>query len=238
MQVATFATTHWSVVAAAARSGSPESRAALESLCRSYWYPLYAYTRRRGYGPEDAQDLTQEFFHQFLASDWIGRAEPTRGRFRSFLLRGLQNLLANEWQKRQRLKRGAGNDMISLDAFTAEERYHLEPADDSTADKLFERRWAMTLLQRVIERLQAEQASAGNAERFVALREVLLGEPDNEGYSGLARRLGWTESALKTSVHRLRQRYRELLREEVARTVGDPNEVRDELCHLLRVVAR
>jgi RNA polymerase sigma-70 factor (ECF subfamily) len=232
-----FATTHWSVVLAAGRSDSPDSQAALETLCRAYWYPLYAYVRRRGCTPEDAQDLTQEFFHRLLASDWIARAERTKGRFRSFMLAGLQNFLSNEWQKGQRLKRGGGRDVIHLDAMAAEERYQFEPTDDASADKLFERRWALTVLNHVLERLQAEQTAAGTAPRFEIMRGVLLDEPHQDGYAALAQRFGVTESTVKSWVYRLRQRYRELLYEEVAQTVGSREEVADELRHLFRVVS-
>lgn len=232
-----FATTHWSLVLAAGRDASPEARAAMETLCRAYWYPLYAYVRRGGHSPDDAQDLTQEFFHRLLSCDWVARADKTRGRFRTFLLSGLQNFLANEWQKANRLKRGAGTVTIALDALDAEERYRVEPADVASADKLFDRRWALTLLDRVLARLQTEQAAAGFADRFEALRPALLGEPNDEGYIALARRFGVTESTVKSWVHRLRGRYRELLREEVAQTVGAPEETQDELRHLMRVLS-
>ncbi|MBI3416522.1 MAG: RNA polymerase sigma factor [Verrucomicrobia bacterium] len=232
-----FATTHWSLVLAAGRDTSPEARAAMETLCRAYWYPLYAYVRRRGHSSEDAQDLAQEFFHRLLACDWVARADKTRGRFRTFLLSGLQNFLANEWRKANRLKRGGGTATIALDALEAEERYRVEPADVASADKLFERRWALTLLDRVLARLQAEEAAAGANKRFEALRGVLLGEPSEEGYAALARRFGVTESTVKSWVHRLRARYRELLREEVGQTVGNAEETQDELQHLMRVLS-
>jgi RNA polymerase sigma-70 factor (ECF subfamily) len=231
-----WATTHWSVVLAAGHGQSPLAAAALEQLCRTYWYPLYAFVRRRGHNPEEAQDLTQDFFHRLLTSDWLARADQSKGRFRTFLLCGLQNFLANEWQKQQRLKRGAGHQTIPLDALAAENRYQLEPADLASPDKLFERRWALTLLETVVERLEAEENQAGAAARFEALREVLLGEPTVEGYAALAERFGVTESTVKSWVHRLRRRYRERLREEVAHTVGSPAEVQDELRHLMRVL--
>src|SRR5262245_35139931 len=150
---AQFATTHWSVVVAAGDRTLPGAVEALEKLCRAYWYPLYAYVRRRGHSPEDAQDLTQEFFHRLLASDWIVRADQAKGRFRTFLLCGLKNFLANEWQKAGRLKRGAGKVFVALDGLEAEERYRIEPADLASADKLFERRWALTLIQSVFQQL-------------------------------------------------------------------------------------
>lgn len=215
----------------------PGAVEALEQLCRAYWYPLYAYVRRRGYSSEDAQDLTQDFFQRLLASDWIGRADQEKGRFRTFLLCGLQNFLANEWQKRGRLKRGAGKVFVALDGFEAEERYRVEPAESASADKLFERRWALTLLESVLQRLEAEQEGPDAVERFSALREVLVGEPSEEGYAALAQRLGVAENTVKSWVHRLRRRYRELLREAVAQTVNGPEEVQDELRFLARVLA-
>jgi RNA polymerase sigma factor (sigma-70 family) len=230
-------TTHWSVVLAAGSQESAIAMEALEKLCRAYWYPLYAYVRRRGHSAEDAQDLTQEFFSRLVTSDWVARADPTKGRFRSFLLSGMNNLLANEWQKGRRLKRGAGLDFIALDALEAEERYRVEPSDLGSADKLFERRWALTLLERVLGRLSREQTESGLGDRFEALRGTLLGEPGDESYAALAQRFGVTESAVKSWVHRLRRRYREVLREEVENTVGSPQEVQDELQHLVRVLS-
>jgi RNA polymerase sigma-70 factor (ECF subfamily) len=216
---------------------SPASHAALETLCQAYWYPLYAYLRRRGHSPEDSQDLAQEFFRRLLASDWIARADPAKGRFRSFLLGGLQNFLANDWQKGQRLKRGGGRGTIALDALDAEERYRLEPAEVASPDKLFERRWALTILERILDRLAKEEEAAGAGARFQTLREVLLGEPSSEGYASLARRFNVTESTVKSWVHRLRRRYRELLRKEVAETVNSPEEVQEELHYLMGVLS-
>ncbi len=253
-----FATTHWSLILATGNEESTVALEALEQLCRAYWYPLYAYIRRTGRGPEEAQDLTQDFFHHLLRSNWIARADPARGRFRSFLLGGLQNFLANDWQKSRRLKRGGNLELIQLDALEAEERYRIEPADTSRADKIFERRWAMTLLERVLARLEAEQrndaggvldsangeragmeSGAGSAAgaRFQALRGALVGEPNLEGYAALARQFSVTESTVKSWVRRLRRRYCELLRDEVAQTVGTAREVQEELQHLFRVLA-
>ena len=235
---AQFTTTHWSVVLAAGDANLPGAVEALEQLCRAYWYPLYVYVRRRGHKPEDARDLTQEFFQRLLTSDWIARADQTKGRFRTFLLCGLQNFLANEWQKAGRLKRGGGRIFVPLDGLEAEERYRIEPADVASPDKLFERRWALTLLEAVLKRLEAEQSGEPDTgERFAALRPVLVGEPSDEGYTALAQRFGVTENTLKSWVHRLRVRYRELLREEVAQTVASPEEVPDELRFLSRVLS-
>jgi RNA polymerase sigma factor (sigma-70 family) len=234
-----FTTTPWSVVFAATATPSPASERALETLCRAYWYPLYAYARRRGHNPEDSQDIVQEFFQRLLTSNWIARADRRKGRFRTFLLCGLQNFLANQWQKANRLKRGGEHSLISLDAATAEQRYALEPVDLASPDKLFDRRWAMMLLDSVLARLEAEQArtsEAGAIERFEALRSALLGEPGESTYLDLAARFGVTESTVKSWVHRLRRRYRELLREAVARTVADPEEVQEELRHVLRTL--
>ena len=233
---AQFTTTHWSVVVAAGDAALPEAVEALEILCRAYWYPLYAYVRRRGHSPEDAQDLTQDFFQRLLASDWIARADQAKGRFRTFLLCGLKNFLANEWQKSGRLKRGAGKIFVALDGLEAEERYRVEPAELASADKLFERRWALTLLEAVLQRLEAEQAGPNAIEQFSALREVLVGEPSDEGYAALARQFGVAENTVKSWVHRLRVRYRELLREAVAQTVDGSEEVQDELRFLARVL--
>jgi RNA polymerase sigma factor (sigma-70 family) len=233
---ARFTTTHWSAVVAA-RDAHPGAAEALERLCRAYWYPLYAYVRRRGRLAEDAQDLTQEFFQRLLTSDWIARADQAKGRFRTFLLCGMQNFLANEWQKAGRLKRGGGKAFVMLDSLEAEERYRVEPMDAGSADKLFERRWAMTLLETVLDRLEAEQSAPEDHERFAALRSVLVGEPTDDGYAALAHRFGVSENTVKSWVYRLRARYRALLRETVAQTVADPTEVQDELHFLARVLS-
>jgi RNA polymerase sigma-70 factor (ECF subfamily) len=224
-------------VVAAGNTALPGALEALEKLCRAYWYPLYAYVRRRGYSAENAQDLTQDFFQRLLTSDWIARADRTKGRFRTFLLCGLQNFLGNEWQKSGRLKRGGGSVFVALDGLEAEERYRIEPADVVSADKLFERRWALTLLEIVLLGLEVEESTPETRERFAALRPVLVGEPSDEGYAALAQRFGVSENTVKSWVHRLRGRYRELLRQTVAETVADPEEVEDELRFLARVLS-
>lgn len=231
-----FVTTRWSLVLSAVRTPSPESSAALEALCRIYWYPLYAYVRRYGRSPEDAEDLIQGFFQRLLASDWIARADPNKGRFRNFLLRGLQNFLANEWQRSNRLKRGGGRQFLALDGMQAEERYRVEPADLASADRLFDRRWALTLLERVLHRLQTEQVDAGHGARLEALRGTLVGESPDEGYANVARRFSVSEATVQSWVYRLRARYRELLHEEVAQTVASSEEVEAELRHLVQVL--
>lgn len=234
---AQFTTTHWSVIAAARDATLPGASEALEQLCCAYWYPLYAYVRRSGHSPSDAQDLTQEFFQRLLASDWIARADQAKGRFRTFLLRGVQNFLANEWRKARRLKRGGNREFVALDGLDAEERYQIEPADVASADRLFERRWALTLLDTVLQRLEAEQTTADAAARFSVLRPVLLGEPTDEGYATLAQRFEVTESTVKSWVYRLRRRYGELLRAAVMQTVACAEDVEDELRFLVRVIS-
>jgi RNA polymerase sigma factor (sigma-70 family) len=226
---AQFTTTHWSVVLAAGQSASPDAQQALEKLCRTYWYPLYAFVRRQGRSPEDAQDLVQEFFARFLAKDYLGLADPARGRFRSFLLASLKNFLAETHRHATRLKRGGGQTVFSWDG-------EAEPKDESTAEALFEQRWAMTLLETALARLGAELVSAGKERFFTELKGQLWGEPDAPSYAELSARLEMSEGALKVTVHRLRQRFRELLREEVAHTVTDAAEIDEELRHLVAVV--
>jgi RNA polymerase sigma factor (sigma-70 family) len=228
-----FATTHWSVVLAAGSEDSPLAAEALEELCRSYWYPLYAYVRRRGWNPEDAQDLTQEFFTRFLERKSLQLARRERGRFRTFLLSSLANFLAHEWERARAQKRGGGWVPITWDEASAESRYLLEAPADLTADKVFEQRWALALFQRALERLQKESAAAGKAEQFERLKAFLQTEAGEGGYAALAERLGLSPGAVAVAVHRLRQRYGQLVREEVAHTVTHPAEVEDEVRHLI-----
>ncbi len=236
-QGASFTTTHWSVVLAAGEQDTPQASEALETLCRSYWYPLYAYVRRRGYGPEDAQDLTQEFFAQLLRKNYPAQADRGKGKFRSFLLLTLNHFLADAHERAAAGKRGGGQILISLDAEAPEDRYRLEPADDVTPDKLFERRWAQTLLQRALVRLRQEYMSAGKAEIYAVLRAFEPGEQKTLSYAKAADQLGISESALKSMIHRLRLRHRELVREEIAQTVGTASDVDEELHHLMAVVS-
>jgi RNA polymerase sigma-70 factor (ECF subfamily) len=233
-----FLTTQWSVVLAAGDAASSESAQALATLCELYWYPLYAFVRRRGYDPEAAQDLTQAFFVRVIEKAYLRDATPTRGRFRSFLLGSLKHFLANEWDHARALKRGGGAPMLSLDVELGEgeTRYRLEPADDETPERLFERQWALTLLTRVVARLRDEWQQAGKGDRFDALRPALTGEPDAQTYAQVGERLGMSEGAVKVAVHRLRRRVRTLLQEEIARTVEDPGEVEDEISHLFEVL--
>jgi RNA polymerase sigma factor (sigma-70 family) len=231
-----FATTHWSVVLAAGRTDAPHAQDALEKLCQTYWYPLYAYVRRRGYSPADAEDLTQGFFAWLLERNWLERADQQRGRFRSFLLTSFSNFLANEWDKARAQKRDGGR-VVSLQRDEAETRCRWEPADNVTPEQTFEWRWALTLLDQVMNRLGDEFARDGKTELFEALKPCLLGERAAQPYAALALKLGMTEGSVKVAVHRLRQRYRQLLRDEIANTVAAPDEVEGEMRHLLAVLA-
>ena len=226
---AVFATTHWSVVLAAGPRDTPQSAAAREKLCRTYWYPLYAYVRRRGYSLEDAQDLTQEFFGRFLAGDSMHRADQRRGRFRSYLLGALNHFLSDEWDKSHRLKRGGQVCQVPLDALSGEARYALEPVDERSPDWLFERRWALALLDGVWRQLQQEYETAGKERLFAQLSGFLTGGVKEESYRLKADELQMTEGATRVAVHRLRQRYRELLRQEISQTLSDPTQADEEL---------
>lgn len=232
-----FATTHWSVVLAAANEPTPETAAALESLCRTYWYPLYAYVRHRGQSPEDAQDLTQEFFLRLLRNDYLSQADPNRGKFRSFLLGSMNHFLANEWDRAKRLKRGGHVTFVSLDESTVEQRYLNEDAGGRTPAQLYDRAWATAVLAKVLSRLRLETAASGQGERFEELKVILMGERPSVTYSVLAGKLGTTEAALKMAVQRMRRRYAELVREEIAQTVGSALEVEQELAELRDVLS-
>jgi RNA polymerase sigma-70 factor (ECF subfamily) len=228
-----FRTTHWSMVLRAGESGA-RAREALSKLCAAYWYPLYAYVRRQGHPAPDAQDLTQEFFARLLARGDIGGVDPGRGRFRTWLLAALQHFLINEWHRARTQKRGGGAPPVSLDD-DAEAHYGREPADPLTAEKLFDRRWALTLLDRVLARLGSEMAGMGKAAQFEALKFCLSGE--KHAYGEIALSLGMTEGAVKVAVHRLRERYRALIRAEIAETVADPSEVDAELRDLFAALS-
>lgn len=235
---AAFVTTHWSVVLAASHSDDRMTEAALARLCETYWYPLYAYARRRGYSAEDAQDLTQDFFARLLRRNWLADANQSKGRFRTFLLTAMERFLANEWDKARALKRGGGQASVPLQLDTAETRYGIEPADLHTPEQAFEYRWALTLLDEVVRKLGTEYQRRGQAELFNALKPCLVGDGSAQPYAQLARTLGMEEGAVKVAVHRLRQRYRELLRTEIANTVAAPGEVETEMRHLFQVLAR
>lgn len=227
-----FATTRWSVVMSAGAPDSPRSADALAELCQAYWYPLYAFVRRQGHDAHDAQDLTQEFFARLLEKNYLADVKREKGRFRSFLLSALKHFLANEWDKAKAWKRGGRHEIVHLDAHDAETRYHLEPQEVLSADKVYERRWAMTLLDRVLNRLREEQVASGKEDQFELLKSCLMGERASQPYAELAGQLKMTEGNVKVTVHRLRQRYRELLRAEIAETVASPNDVEVELRHL------
>ncbi len=231
-----FATTHWSVVLAAGGADTPQPSAALEKLCRAYWYPLYAHIRRRGYSEEEAQDLTQELFKRLLERQFLSGLLREGGRFRSFLLTALNHFLAEHWQRSQAQKRGGGQPIISIDAQTAEEQYRLEPRDERTPETIYEYRWAMALLDQVLCRLQQEFSEAGKDELFNQLRTYLVEGATEMSYAEGSRRLGMSEEALRKAVQRLRKRYQELFRQEIAHTVTSPAEVEDELRHLQTVM--
>jgi RNA polymerase sigma factor (sigma-70 family) len=231
-----FSTTHWSVVLAAGHDSAPGAREALEKLCRAYWYPLYTFVRRQGHSPEDAQDATQEFFARFLEKDYFSLAEPTRGRFRSFLLASLKNFLTEQHRQAGRIKRGGGTTVVSWDAATAEERFDSEPKDEATPELIYEKRWALTLLENVLSKLGEELTAAGKERVFAELKNHLWGDKGEESYAVIAARLEMTEGALKVAAHRLRQRYRELLRKEVAHTVARHEEIDEELRYLISVI--
>jgi len=234
---AEFATTHWSVVLAAAQQESPQAAEALETLCRTYWYPLYAYVRRRGHAPEDAQDLIQEFFARFLARNYLAGVDRRRGRFRSYLLGAVNHFLADDWDRRHRLKRRSQACPVPFDAASGEDRYALEPVDERSPDRLFERRWALTLLDLVLGQLQREYQDGGKEQVFAGLSVFLTGEAEGEGYRQAAEALKMTEGAVRVAVHRLRQRYGELFHQAVADTVETPEEIADEMRHLRRVLS-
>jgi RNA polymerase sigma factor (sigma-70 family) len=231
-----FCETRWSVVVAAGRQASPDAREALATLCQVYWYPLYAYVRRQGHSAADAQDLTQEFFARLLEKNYVGAADPAKGKFRSFLLVSLKHFLANEWRRADAQKRGGGQVRLSLDFQGGETRFTLEPAHELTAEKLFERRWALTLLEQTLASLRDEFAGRGRLPQFDRLKAYLGGDAGTVPYRELAAELGMTEGAVKVSVHRLRRRCGELLREAIARTVVGPDEVDEELQDLFNAV--
>jgi RNA polymerase sigma-70 factor (ECF subfamily) len=232
-----FNTTHWSVVLAAGDDAtSAAAVAALDELCRAYWFPLYAFVRRQGFNQHDAQDLTQEFLLRLMRRRDLARVGPEKGRFRSFLLAALKHFLINEWERARTLRRGGGQRLIELDAFDPEQRYCLEPLDLLTADRIYERKWALTVLERVLSRLKRELEDQGKGDHFERLKIFLSTDQPAESMASMARRLGLGEGAVKVAVHRLRVRYRELLRAEIARTVAAPSDVEDELRHLLQVL--
>ena len=234
---AVFATTRWSVVLAAGKTHTPSADAALATLCEAYWSPLYAFIRRAGRSPHDAQDLTQDFISRLLAKNLLRAADPVRGRFRNFLLGALRHFLANEWDRANAIKRGGGHRVYSLDYASAESAYAMEALDRS-AENVFDRRWALTLLDRGLEALREDYIRRGKTSLFEGLNGCLTGDRGTDGYAEIGRSLGMSEGAVKVAVHRLRSRYRQLLRNEIAQTVDTPEEVELELAELFRVVSR
>ena len=232
-----FHTTHWSVVLTAGDSSSPQVAEALEKLCRTYWYPLYVYVRRQGNSPEDAQDLTQNFFSRLLEKNYFAKADPDRGKFRTFLLRSMKNFLVNEWKRAGRVKRGGDLTFLSIDANVAEDRYATEPANEANPDAAYEQRWAVTLIEHVLATLRREYRAADKARLYEELKGSIWGDKNTAPYAEIAGHLNLTEGSVKVAVHRLRHRFRELLRAEVAHTVARPEDVDDELRYLISVAS-
>ncbi len=232
-----FVTTHWSMVLNARNGDSAQADEAMSRLCRAYWYPLYAYVRRQGYPPDQAQDLTQEFFARLLARNYLRSIDRQKGKFRWFLLTAMEHFLAKEWRDAHRLKRGGGQIILSLDDKDAEDRYKYEPAEPMTAQRIYERRWALTLLEQAMAKLREEFAANGKAEVFDALQVFLSGERADVTQAQAGSGLSMSEGAVSVAVHRMRKRYAELLRAEIANTVSSPEEVEEELRHLLAVVS-
>lgn len=236
-RAARFATTRWGLVLAARGGGNPEARDALAELCSLYWYPLYAFVRRKGYNEHDAADLVQGFLTRLMEKDDLAKIDPQRGRFRSFLMASCSHYLANRSDHEKALKRGGGRRGLSFDRVDAEGRYAVEPHHELTAERLFQRQWALTLLARVLERLEFDMARTGKSRLLEVLRPALLGEGHRLPYASAARELGLTEEAARAAAHRIRKRYRELLREEVGRTVEDETAVDDEIRSLFAGLA-
>jgi RNA polymerase sigma factor (sigma-70 family) len=232
-----FTTTNWTVVLSSGQAGSVGSEAALAALCQTYWYPLYVFARRCGQGAEDAQDLVQGFFAKLLEKNYLQVADPEKGRFRSFILTTFKRFMANEYDRAQCKKRGGQYIVVSLNEPETETRYRAEPADEMTPEKAFERRWAFTLLDNVLSRLEAEFAAAGKSETFADLKIFLTGEKSELPSTDIGRRLGLTDGALRAVVYRLRKRYRELLRLEIGRTVDGPDAIDEEIRQLFATVS-
>jgi RNA polymerase sigma-70 factor (ECF subfamily) len=231
-----FAPTRWSLVLAAGRGEGPDARTALAALCQTYWYPLYAYVRRLGHQPDDARDLTQEFFTRLLEKHYLRTADRERGRFRSFLLTAFQRFLSKERHRARAQRRGGGRRMLSLDFEQGESRYRLEPATDLTAELIYERRWTLTLLDQVMDRLRDDFDRAGKRNDFDHLKVFLTGEAAAPSHREVAVELGTTEGAVRVAVHRLRRRFREFVLAEIAQTVAGPEDVDEELRHLFEAI--
>jgi RNA polymerase sigma factor (sigma-70 family) len=232
---AAFTTTHWSVVLEA-QGESPAAQEALEKLCRTYWRPIFAFLRRQGVGPTEAEDLTQGFFAQLLERKSFDAVRKEKGRLRSYLLGALKYFVVDEQRRAMAIKRGKGQRLIPLEVFHADDRIEMEPADPVTAEMIYERRWALTVLERVLSRLKEEYVAAGNAALFDSLKELLPDEPGSPSQAEIAAHLGMIENALRQAFYRFRQRYQSLLREEIAHTVATPGDIEDELRHLIAVL--
>ena len=230
-----FTTTHWSVVLEA-QGESPAAQEALEKLCRTYWRPVYAFVRRQGVGPVEAEDIAQGFFAELLERRSLSAVRKEKGRLRSFLLGGLKYFLANEERRAMAIKRGKGQRLIPLEELRADDRLEMEPANPVTAEMIYERRWALTVLEQVLNRLKGEYATAGNTALFDSLKQLLPDEPGSPSQAEIAARLGMTENAARQAFYRFRQRYQALLREEIANTVATPGDIEDELRHLIAVL--
>lgn len=230
-----FTTTSWSQVLTAVEGSGAEARRAMAELCEAYWYPLYAYIRRHGHDPEEARDLTQAYFVYLLEKEVLRGVDPAAGRFRTYLLNSLQYFLSHEREKAQALKRGGDTRTLSLDSEAAETRYGYEPADELTPEQVFEHRWAMTVLERTMERLRTESGEGDDRRQFERLQGYLTGQEPHIPYREVAAELEMTEGAIRGAVHRLRRRFGRLLLEEIAETVSDPADVEDEARHMLQV---
>ncbi|HWN93832.1 MAG TPA: RNA polymerase sigma factor [Methylomirabilota bacterium] len=232
-----FQSTHWSAVITAADSAAPGASEALDKLCHFYWFPLYAYVRRLGHTPEDSQDLTQEFFRRLLEKKYLRLADRERGRFRSFLLTGLKHFLVDDWRRGQAVRRGGGKLPERWDADKAEALYQLEASDQANPERAYERRWAVLVLDRVLERLGDEFRQAGKSQVFEELKSFLWAEGERVSHADLSSRLGVSEGAARVTVHRFRRRYRELLQDEIGKTVAHPGEIEDEIHYLFRALS-
>lgn len=237
-QQVVFATTRWTIILRAAQEDDPEALAALTEVCRGYWYPLYAYVRRQGFDPHTAQDLTQEFFAKLIEKNYLAGADRQRGRFRWFLITAFKCFLANEFDRVHAQKRGGGERPLSLDQMTAEERYAHEPADKMNADLIYDRRWALDLLARARTRLEEEYQQGDKGRRFELLSQFLPGREPSASQAALGEQLGLSENAVKQEVHRMKKRMAELIRSEVEQTVSHPDDVDDELRHLIDIACR
>src|SRR5213082_3339414 len=232
---AAFITTHWSVVLDA-QGETPSAQEALEKLCRIYWRPIYSFVQRQGFGPEEAKDITQGFFAQLLERGSFNAVPKEKGRLRSYLLGALKYFLADEQRRAMAIKRGKGQRLVPLEELRAENRVEMEPSDPVTAEQIYERRWASTMLERVLNLLKDQYRAGGNTALFDSLKQLLPDEPDAPSQADIAAQLGMTENAVRQAFHRFRQRYQELLREEIAHTVATPGDIEDELRHLIAVV--